>query len=57
MSRILILLFLLCTCASPLLAQSNKLIKELENKRGDLQKQIAETETLLKSTKKPWAAS
>lgn len=52
MSRILILLFLLCTCASPLLAQSNKLIKELENKRGDLQKQIAETETLLKSTKK-----
>ncbi len=36
----------------PLLAQSNKLIKELENKRGALQKQITESETLLKTTKK-----
>lgn len=33
-------------------AQSNKLIKELENKRGTLQKQIADTESMLKSTKK-----
>ncbi len=53
MSRILILLFLLSyTCAPPLRAQSNKLIEELESKRGDLQKQIAETETLLNTTKK-----
>lgn len=36
----------------PLCAQSNKLIKELENKRGLLQKQISESESLLKSTKK-----
>lgn len=42
-----------CFClALPSFAQSNKLIKELENKRGSLQKQIAETETLLKTTKK-----
>ncbi|WP_418697223.1 murein hydrolase activator EnvC family protein [Bacteroides sp.] len=42
-----------CLClAFPLLAQSNKLIKELESKRGTLQKQIAESETLLKTTKK-----
>lgn len=34
------------------LAQENKLIKELQNKRGDLQKQIAEQETLLKRTGK-----
>lgn len=33
-------------------AQSNKLIRELEGKRGDLQKQIAETEDLLKTAKK-----
>ncbi len=36
----------------PLCAQSNKMIKELENKRGALQKQIAESEMLLKTTKK-----
>lgn len=42
-----------CFClAIPLLAQSNKLIKELENKRGALQKQIAESETLLVNTRK-----
>lgn len=42
-----------CLClALPLSAQSNKLIKELESKRGTLQKQIAESETLLKTTKK-----
>lgn len=42
-----------CFClALPLLAQSNKLIKELEGKRGALQKQIAESETLLNTTKK-----
>lgn len=36
----------------PLCAQSNKLIKELESKRGALQQQITESETLLKTTKK-----
>ena len=43
---------LLLLLASPLLAQSNKLIRELESKRGALQQQIAESETLLRSTKK-----
>lgn len=38
--------------AIPLSAQSSKLIKELESKRGELQKQIADTESLLKNTKK-----
>lgn len=42
-----------CFClAIPLLAQSNKLIKELENRRGALQKQIVESETLLVNTRK-----
>lgn len=42
-----------CLCLGiPVFAQSNKLIKELENKRGALQKQIADTESLLKNTKK-----
>lgn len=36
----------------PLMAQSNRLIKELESKRGALQKQIAESESLLKTTTK-----
>ena len=36
----------------PLFAQSNKLIKELEGKRGTIQKQIMATEMLLKTTKK-----
>lgn len=45
--------FVSCFClVFPLFAQSNKLIKELENKRGALQKQITESETLLKTTKK-----
>lgn len=49
---------LLCLCLAcfvwslTALAQENKLIKELQNKRGDLQKQIAEQETLLKRTGK-----
>lgn len=38
--------------ALSLFAQSSKLIKELESKRGELQKQIADTESLLKNTKK-----
>ena len=35
-----------------LMAQSNKLIQELETRRGVLQKQIAESESLLQTTKK-----
>lgn len=42
--KLLLLFFLLLLPVSPLLAQSNKLIKELESKRGALQKQIAESE-------------
>ena len=42
-----------CLCLlGPLMAQSNKLIRELENRRGALQKQIAESESLLQTTKK-----
>ena len=54
MKRCSFLLFVCCFLfqASPLFAQSNKLIKELEGKRGSLQKQIAESETLLKTTQK-----
>ena len=51
MKRIL-LLFVCVLCSTLLSAQSNKLIKELEGRRGELQKQIAESETLLQSTKK-----
>lgn len=51
MKRYLSILFLLICWLSPSVwAQSNKLIKELESKRGDLQKQIAETESLLQTT-------
>lgn len=40
-----------CLCLLlPLKAQSNKLIEELESKRGTLQKQIAESESLLQTT-------
>ena len=54
---------LLCTCIGclclllPAAAQSNRLIKELESKRSTLQKQIAESETLLQTTKKNAAAT
>ncbi len=41
-----------CWLVSPLFAQSNRLIKELEEKRGALQRQIDETETLLDSTRR-----
>ena len=50
--KLLLFFFLLLLPVSPLLAQSNKLIKELESKRGALQKQIVESETLLITTKK-----
>ena len=51
--RRLLCIFISCFClVFPLLAQSSRLIKELESKRGALQKQITESETLLKTTKK-----
>lgn len=52
MKRFLCILIGCCCLMAPLLAQSNKLIEELEGKRGALQKQIAESETLLKTTNK-----
>ena len=50
--KLLLFFFLLLLPVSPLFGQSNKLIKELESKRGALQKQIVESETLLITTKK-----
>lgn len=52
MKRFFVILISGLWLAIPLFAQSNKLIKELENRRGTLQQQIAETESLLKNTKK-----
>ena len=52
MKRILLLLLMSCACIMCSLAQSTPKIKELEKKRGELQKQISQSETLLQSTKK-----
>lgn len=52
MKRIFMILISCLWLAITLSAQSNKLIRELENKRGVLQKQISDTESLLKDTKK-----
>lgn len=52
MKRFFVILIGCLWLAVPLFAQSNKLIRELESKRGALQKQIAESETILKNTKK-----
>ena len=52
MKRFFLLLLVGFSVLSPTLAQSNKLIKELQNKRGALQKQISATESLLQTTKK-----
>ncbi|MEG2573537.1 MAG: peptidase M23, partial [Bacteroides sp.] len=51
MKRYLLLIMSVCMVVA-LSAQSNKKIKELENKRVEIQKQIAQSETLLKTTKK-----
>ena len=51
MKRIFLFLFL-CLSLVNLSAQSAKKIKELESQRNELQQQIAESETLLRSTKK-----
>lgn len=51
MKRVLFLLVACCLCGA-LSAQSTRKIRELEAKRKELDKQIVESETLLKSTKK-----
>lgn len=51
MRKLLLLVIAIC-CPIFLLAQSNKLIRELEERHSELQKQIAEQETLLTTTKK-----
>lgn len=51
MKRIFLLLFACCLLGT-LYAQSTRKIKELEAKRKELHQQIAESETLLQSTKK-----
>ena len=50
--RQLFLLCFACLCLLSASAQTSKKIKELENQRSELQQQIAESETLLRSTKK-----
>ena len=50
--RLFVILVSSLWLAIPLSAQSNKLIRELEGKRGALQKQISETESILQNTKK-----
>ncbi|QIU93863.1 murein hydrolase activator EnvC family protein [Bacteroides faecium] len=52
MKRFFVILISCLWLAVPLSAQSNKLIRDLESKRGALQKQIAESESILKDTKK-----
>lgn len=52
MKRFFVILITGLWLAIPLSAQSNKLIRELESRRGALQKQIADTESILKNTKK-----
>lgn len=52
MKRFLFLIAGVWMAAMTLSAQSNTKIKELESQRGELQKQIAATETLLRTTKK-----
>ena len=52
MKRIFVGLTCILFLVIPLSAQSSRLIKELESKRGEVQKQIADTESLLKNTKK-----
>lgn len=52
MKRLLLLLITACLYAALSVAQSTPKIKELEQKRGELQKQISQSETLLRSTKK-----
>ncbi len=50
--RVLLLVASLCLSCLAVSAQSNKLIRELEAKRSNLQKQIAETDSLLKTNRR-----
>ena len=52
MTRRLLCLLTACLCLLPLSAQTNKTIRELESRRGALQRQISESEKLLQSTRK-----
>ncbi|MDO4181105.1 MAG: peptidoglycan DD-metalloendopeptidase family protein [Bacteroidales bacterium] len=52
MKRLLLLLVMSCSLLGTLQAQSTRKIRELETKRKELHQQIAESETLLQSTKK-----
>lgn len=52
MYRFLLIFFTAICLSVTVAAQSNKLIRELEDKRGALQKQINESESLLRTTKK-----
>ena len=51
MKRFFLILISILVMA-PLSAQSNRKIKELQNRRGILQKEISKKESLLKTTKK-----
>lgn len=50
--KYLLTLLILCISTATVSAQSNDLIKELESRRGTLQKQIKESESLLGTTQK-----
>ena len=50
--RRLLCLLAACLCIGFLSAQTNKTIRELENRRGALQRQISESEKLLQTTRK-----
>ncbi|MBR5802843.1 MAG: peptidoglycan DD-metalloendopeptidase family protein [Bacteroidaceae bacterium] len=51
--RILLIIWLLGTCLCvPIFAQTNQKIEELKSKRGELQEQIKQSESLLLSTQK-----
>ena len=52
MKRFLVILIGGLWLSLPLMAQSNKMIRDLQSKRGALQKQIAATESILRNTKK-----
>ena len=52
MTRFLLCLLTACLCIGSLSAQTNKTIRELENRRGALQRQISESEKLLQTTRK-----
>ena len=52
MTRFLLCLLAACLCIGSLSAQTNKTIRELESRRGALQRQISESEKLLQTTRK-----